>query len=148
MSYLEHHGVKGMHWGVRKDSDSLQSISKQAKKDAIKYHASRNATMSFKRRAAMKNEIKNKAKNNPYYAKEFNRHLADARNNTETAKHIPQSLKKTIKGADKRISGIKRSISGNNIVVEADEYRKKSIKFISDHSLTVRGYKYLFGKQS
>lgn len=47
--YLEHHGVKGMKWGVRK---AKRSVSKLNKKRTSKYSDDYNATRKFRRKSS------------------------------------------------------------------------------------------------
>lgn len=82
-TYLQHYGVLGMRWGIRRSNDALNGISEStislAKKDA-KRHA--DAKMFYgetagTRRKLLKADINKKKSMIPDYEKAFDHHLAN-----------------------------------------------------------------------
>lgn len=77
--YLEHHGVKGMHWGTRKKRDIPRHTERIARKDAqetAKTMFSLGKNADFQRTAISK-VVQARKSNDPAYAKAFNKHMAD-----------------------------------------------------------------------
>lgn len=79
--FLEHFGVKGMKWGVRKDSIPGVSArtSREAKKDATEFAK---AKMFFgegagTRRKLIKAQVESKSAKDPSYKKAFDHHLGN-----------------------------------------------------------------------
>lgn len=88
--FLEHFGVKGMKWGVRKDHTPGVSskTNREAKKDAQE-HA--RAKMFFgegagNRRKLIKATVEAKAKRDPSYKKAFDHHLGKQDMSTHASK--------------------------------------------------------------
>jgi hypothetical protein len=86
-NYLEHYGVKGMKWGIRKDrngkdrnlSRAQRKISKDAEKDAVEFAR---AKMFYgegagNRRKLIKATVNQKKKQNKFYEQEFEEYLKD-----------------------------------------------------------------------
>ena len=93
--YLEHHGIKGQKWGIRRyqnpdgslteagkaklaSGDAPRSTKRVAKRDAREYAR---AQMYYgegagNRRKLIKATVEQRKKNDPFYAKEFERQLA------------------------------------------------------------------------
>lgn len=78
--FLEHFGVKGMHWGVRNDGPAgvTKSTNRMARKDAKEYAT---AKMFYgqgagTRRKLIKATVEQRSKNDPAYKKAFDHHLA------------------------------------------------------------------------
>lgn len=79
--FLEHFGVKGMHWGIRNDSRNSvpRRTDREARKDAEEFAR---AKLFFgqgagTRRKLIKNTVEAKKKRDSAYAKAFDRHLED-----------------------------------------------------------------------
>lgn len=79
--FLQHFGVKGMKWGVRKDSIPGVSArtSREAKKDATEFAK---AKMFFgegagTRRKLIKAQVESKSAKDPSYKKAFDHHLGN-----------------------------------------------------------------------
>lgn len=106
-----HHGVKGMHWGVRKrnvsnwqlsygrklnskDKKIDKAISKEAKKDALTYHAIKKHNVSLFKQQKLASSIKNKAYKNKDYAKEFSKFYNERQ---ESSKRLQQGIKSSKK---------------------------------------------------
>ena len=77
--FLEHFGIKGMKWGVRKDdySGATRKTNREAKKDASEYAR---AKMFYgegagNRRKLIKATVDAKAKHDPAYKQAFDHHL-------------------------------------------------------------------------
>ena len=89
--YLQHFGVKGMKWGVRKNRPEGVSrrTNRQAKKDAKEYTK---AKMYYgegagTRRKLINKTVETKAKKDPSYKKAFDAHVE----NTDYAKRAQQA---------------------------------------------------------
>lgn len=117
--YLQHYGVKGMKWGVRKKRPEGVSrrTNRQAKKDAEEYTK---AKMYYgegagTRRKLINKTVETKAKKDPSYKKAFDAHVAD----TDYAKRAQQArserkstdTKNTVKKTGKQVS---HALRGNS----------------------------------
>lgn len=100
--YLEHHGIKGMRWGVRNDSripGISRSVNRDARKDAKEFAA---AKLFFgegagTRRKLIKNTVEAKSKRNSDYSKAFKKHL----DSQDLSKHASNAVSKR-KSIDRR----------------------------------------------
>lgn len=79
-AFLEHHGIKGMRWGVRKAERGgvSRAVDRQAEKDAKEFAR---AKMFFGQGAGTRRKLINKSiearkAHDPSYAKAFDRHVA------------------------------------------------------------------------
>lgn len=78
LAFLEHFGVRGMHWGVRKNSSGVpKATDRMARKDAEEFAR---AKLFFgkgagTRRKLIKAQVESKSKKDPLYAKAFDHHL-------------------------------------------------------------------------
>lgn len=98
--YLEHFGVKGMHWGIRNAHDGVsRRTHREARKDAEEFAR---AKMFFgegagTRRKLINKTVEAKKAKDPIYAKVFEQHL------------MSQDLSKHAQGARKERTSIDRS---------------------------------------
>lgn len=114
---LFHYGVKGMKWGVRKNSSGIsRRTDREARKDAKEYTQ---AKMYYgegagTRRKLINNTVAAKAKKDPKYKEAFDKHVAD----TDLAKRAEQARSKrkrtdTVKTTAKTARGIGHIVRGN-----------------------------------
>lgn len=121
-SYFEHHGVKGMHWGIR--NDHVEGVSnktnRQAKKDA---HEFARAKLFYgegagTRRKLIKNKVEGKSKLDPSYKKAFDHHYAKQDLAGHTAKAISERHRKDVKNSTaKTARGVKNVMLRNGAPV-------------------------------
>ena len=113
---LEHYGIKGMKWGVRKRSDGVsRSTYRTAKKDAKE---SARAKMYYgegagTRRKLLNNTVKSRSKDSSY-AKAFE----DAYSKQDMAKRASEARSQrhrtdVVKGTAKTARGVKNTLYGN-----------------------------------
>lgn len=79
IQFLEHFGVKGQRWGVRKSSSGVHpKTDRDAAKDAKEFARAKlyYGTGAGTRRKLIKATVESKSKQNPDYAKAFDHHLA------------------------------------------------------------------------
>lgn len=116
---LMHFGVKGMHWGVRRDRASGASghTNRMAKKDA---HEFARAKLFYgegagTRRKLIKAKVEGRTKSIPNYKKAFDHHLA----NQDLSKHASKAQserarKNTVKSTAKTARGVRHILNGNS----------------------------------
>lgn len=116
-AYLKHHGIKGMHWGIRRDN--LPGVSSKtnrtAAKDAKEFAR---AKLFFgegagNRRKLIKATVEARKKQSASYAKAFDHHLA----NQDLSKHADKarserSRKDKSKAAKQTSGAIARRLTG------------------------------------
>ena len=121
-SYLCHHGVKGMKWGVRKKSDKVPfRTNRQAKKDAKEFAR---AKMFYgegagNRRKLIKAQVNERSKD-PKYKQAFDKHL----NSQDMAKHATKAKserqRKDVKNSAKKTArGVFHQYAGHAVSVTA-----------------------------
>jgi hypothetical protein len=116
-AFLEHHGIKGMRWGVRKAERGgvSRAVDKQARKDAAEFAR---AKMFFgpgagTRRKLINKSIEARKAHDPSYAKAFDRHVAKQDLSVHASKavkertHIDRSEKNK-----KRAGAVARRLTG------------------------------------
>jgi len=115
-AFLEHHGVKGMKWGIRNDrvSGTNKHVEKHAKKDAAEYARAKAffGEGAGTRRKLIKQTVESKSKNMPGYKEAFDRHLSTQ----DQAQHVTKAKrerkrKDTVDTNKKRISAVARRIT-------------------------------------
>jgi hypothetical protein len=91
-AYLEHFGVKGMRWGVRKDHPGGVSgkVSREARKDAEEFARARvfYGEGAGTRRKLIKATVEGKSKRIPGYKQAFDEHL----NAQDPSKHAVKAV--------------------------------------------------------
>ena len=117
---LVHFGVRGMHWGVRKNRDGVsRSVDRDAQKDAKEFAR---AKVFFgegagTRRKLIKATVEAKSKKDPNYKKAFDKHLANQDFETHVSKAKGERRRKDVtKGTAKTARGIRHIINGNPAV--------------------------------
>ena len=159
--YLQHFGVKGMHWGVRnaetqarysREKKTSFRTNRKAKKDAkefarAKMYYGRGAGT---RRKLIKNQVEQRSKDLPGYSEAFAKHLASqdmgkavkSAKRTRKRNDIAYGTGKTARGVTHAIAGNPRhasaaalAIVGAARVTGADkkiaEYTKKGIRHVA-----------------
>lgn len=114
---LEHFGVKGMKWGVRRGDhpDVSRATNKAARKDAVEFAR---AKMFYgdgagTRRKLIKAKVEANAKRNPDYKKAFDHHLASQDLGTHADKARSERKRKDItSGVGKNARAINRAVNG------------------------------------
>lgn len=116
---LEHYGVKGMHWGVRKDREPGVSArtDREARKDAKEFAR---AKMFYgegagNRRKLIKASVEAKSKRDPSYKKAFDRHLAEQDMSKHASKARSERKRKNVgKATGRGIRGTRHILNGNS----------------------------------
>ncbi len=112
---LDHSGVKGMKWGVRKSDKTPRSTDRMARKDA--QEAAR-AKMFYgegagTRRKLINKSVEDKKKRDPAYAKAFDRHLANQKLDVHASKAIKERGRADFKKRNKQRGGaVLRRVTG------------------------------------
>lgn len=114
---LAHFGVKGMHWGVRKDDHpgASRATNRAAKKDAQEFAR---AKMFYgegagTRRKLIKAKVESAAKKDPTYKAAFDHHLAQQDLGKHAAKAKSERKRKdVVGGTTKTAKGIHRQLTG------------------------------------
>src|SRR5678816_1474042 len=92
-SFLEHHGIKGMKWGVR-NTDRAPGVSrkvdKEASKDAKEFARARefHGQGAGTRRKLINHKVEARTKQDPTYKQAFDHHLA----RQDQAKHVEKAI--------------------------------------------------------
>lgn len=116
---LEHFGVKGMHWGVRKnDAPGVsRSTNRDAKKDANEFARAKAfyGEGAGTRRKLIKQTVEGKSKRSADYKKAFDHHLA----NQDSSKHVDKARaerkRKNVRNSTtKTARGVRHVFNGNS----------------------------------
>jgi hypothetical protein len=116
-AYLEHFGVRGMHWGVRKDDHpgASRRTNKEASKDAHEFARAKmfHGEGAGTRRKLIKATVESKKKQDPTYAAAFDHHLNRQNMAEHAQKASSERKRKDVKAsAGKTARGLNRSING------------------------------------
>lgn len=116
---IQHHGVKGMHWGVRKnDAPGVsRSINREAKKDAEEFARAKQfyGEGAGTRRKLIKATVEGKSNKSPDYKKAFDHHLANQDSSKHADKAQSERKRKDIKKSVGRgIRGTRHILNGNS----------------------------------
>lgn len=114
---LEHFGIKGMKWGVRKDDHpgASRKTNHEARKDANEFAR---AKMFFgegagNRRKLIKATVEAKSKKDPTYKAAFDHHLANQDMSTHAEKARSERSRKNVKNSvGKNVRAANRAING------------------------------------
>lgn len=115
--YLAHFGVKGMHWGQRKDDHpgASSKTNHEARKDAAEFARAKMFTGegAGNRRKLIKATVEGKSKKDPTYKAAFDHHL----NNQDMANHASKAKserkRKDVKNSvGKNARALNRAING------------------------------------
>lgn len=157
---LIHFGVKGMRWGVRKDSDGLgvsPKVAKDAKKDAVEFTK---AKMFYgegagNRRKLIKARVEQKSKNADY-KKAFDHYVdstnlskrADQAKSTRRRKDIQKTAGKTSRGIKNTLLGnpeaatlLALGLVGAGKTAKAKGYDEKALKYLKDVRVNAKNQK-------
>ena len=115
---LQHYGVKGMKWGVRRERTEgvSRSTDREARKDASEFAR---AKMFYgegagTRRKLIKNSVEAKAKRDPNYKKAFDKHLAEQDMSTHASKARKERGRKDARSKIGRgVRGTRHILNGN-----------------------------------
>lgn len=106
--FLEHFGVKGMQWGVRKDRTTgvSRKVDKDARKDAEEFARAKSffGEGAGTRRKLIKQTVDAKSKRNPDYAKAFEQHLG----RQDQSKHASKAVSER-KSIDRKVKNKQRA---------------------------------------
>jgi len=106
--YLEHFGIKGMQWGVRRaDLPGIsRATNKDARKDATEFARAKlfYGTSAGNRRKLIKATVEAKSKRDPNYKKAFEHHL----NSQDLSKHAEKARSER-KSMDRKDKNTKRA---------------------------------------
>jgi hypothetical protein len=116
---ISHHGVKGMHWGVRRNGPTGVSnkTNRDARGDAKEFAR---AKMFFgegagTRRKLIKAAVEGKSRKDPAYKRAFDHHLAKQDMSKHAEKARSERKRKNIKkSAGRGIRGTRHILNGNS----------------------------------
>lgn len=121
--YLEHFGVKGMKWGVRKQK--VLNAKSEYKKARKAYNKSYNKAYNY-------------SANHPYSQFVTKKGRAESENRWEQAKSAYKSAKRERKNAIKdTYKGINKNTSFYEKVMFDDATRKRAAKYVVDNDMSV-----------
>jgi hypothetical protein len=116
---LEHFGVKGMHWGVRKEealSDVPKKTSHEAEKDAQEYARAKMfyGSGAGNRRKLIKATVEAKSAKDPAYKKAFEHHLENQDMSVHAQKaRAERKRKNAASSTAKTARGVRHVVNGN-----------------------------------
>ena len=119
MTELEHSGVKGMHWGVRKDDHpgASKSVNNDARKDAHEFARAKQfyGEGAGTRRKLIKATVTGKSKRDPSYKAAFDHHLANQDSADHAKKAQSERKRKNVKNSTaKTARGVTHILKGNS----------------------------------
>jgi hypothetical protein len=116
-SFIEHFGVKGMHWGVHSTDypGATRKVNREAKKDASEFAR---AKMFYgegagTRRKLIKAKVASNAKVKPGYQEAFDHHVANQDLGKHADRAISERRRKDAKASiGKTARGVNRTLNG------------------------------------
>jgi len=115
---IEHAGIKGMKWGVRKSDipGVSRKVSRDAARDAKEFARARQfyGEGAGNRRKLIKGTVEGKSKKDPNYKKAFDHHLASQDMSKHTDKARSERRRKDVKNTTtKTARGVSHMLRGN-----------------------------------
>lgn len=115
--FLEHQGVKGMHWGVRKDDyhGASKKVNKEARKDATEFARAKlfYGEGAGNRRKLIKAKVESKSARDSSYKNAFDHHLARQDLGRHASKAQGERHRKDVKNSvGKTARGVNRIVNG------------------------------------
>lgn len=105
---LVHFGVKGMHWGVRRDEGRAKADANEFAKAKLFYGEGAGT-----RRKLIKAKVEQRSKISPAYKAAFERHLANQNLDRRAAQAVRlRARKDATKFTTKTVRGVHRSLTG------------------------------------
>lgn len=119
MDELIHYGVKGMHWGVRRDGPTgvSSSTNRAAKKDAKEFARAKQfyGEGAGTRRKLIKAKVEGKSKTSSSYKKAFDHHLDRQDTSKHAAKAQSERKRKNVANSTRKgIRGTSHILRGNS----------------------------------
>lgn len=148
---LAHFGIKGMHWGVRKDDHPgvSRSTNKEAAKDAKEFTRAKvfYGEGAGTRRKLIKATVEGKSKRDPNYKKAFDHHLSrqdlskhvDKARGERKRKDVTNTTVKTARGISHAIRGNMRyasALAAGLFIVGVSLHNSGIDKFVLHHGKT------------
>jgi hypothetical protein len=116
-AYLDHHGVKGMHWGSRKGTatGASRAVDRHAQRDAKEFARAKAfyGEGAGTRRKLIKATVEGKSKRLPGYQKAFDHHLSKQDSSKHASKAVSERSSIDRKTRTKQRAGaIARRVTG------------------------------------
>lgn len=106
--FLEHHGVKGMHWGVHRARSQAKSDANEFVKAKLFYGEGAGT-----RRKLIKARVESRSKASPHYKKAFEEHVANQNLDKRASQAVRTRHRKDATNfTRKTVRGVHRSLTG------------------------------------